>query len=219
MCKTRRGSNACGGPRAARGPASRAATAEKKVAPTSTPVRVIFGDNLPPYKILMFVLNNCDYMRRALGRGFARAMSGVANASLHGLWKVSSTPPNAAARELTAACPLPRRLRFHEQEPGVSGLIEAPYTQCVGRWALREGKAAGTQEAAIDVNCGEVEYEMRGLYDGERIAGSVSVGASGEGLEERLHVGDFLCTRLYSFWGEPKVAAGRPAGSETHDTR
>lgn len=151
-------------------------------------------------------------------RGFVRALSGAASSSLHGLWKVSTTPPSTAAQALSSVCPLPRRLRFHEQEPGVHGLIEAPYTECVGRWALRAGKTAGAQEAAIDISCGEVEYWLRGLYDGERIAGSVTVGASGEGLEERQHMGDFLCTRLYSFWGEPKVAAGSTP-SEAGDAR
>ena len=45
------------------------------------------------------------------------------------------------------------------------------------------------------------EWSFDGLFDGERIAGTIS---DADGAA----VGDFLCTRLFSFWGTPKPKAG-----------
>ena len=69
--------------------------------------------------------------------------------------------------------------------------------------------------AAFDVSCDCVDdtpssrWTFDGLFDGERIAGTVH-GDDGD------PVGDFLCTRLFTFWGTPKPRAGR--GETLRDT-
>ena len=70
----------------------------------------------------------------------------------------------------------------------------------------------------------ESRLRFEGLYDGERIAGTVLqlhpdplvVGGDGPASSgARVEVADFLCTRLFTFWGTPKVAAA--AGQEEEE--
>lgn len=53
-----------------------------------------------------------------------------------------------------------------------------------------------------------------GLYDGERIAGTVWRDDSHDQACGGAQVADFLCTRLFTFWGTPKPAAARRSGSD-----
>ena len=138
--------------------------------------------------------------------------------SLAGVWKVS-----ASLRGRSAAL-LPKRIRFEENinssnKPARllaapttvdSGGCSIPYTEhCGGHWEVGDAESAdesGALPAGFVVACAEKEgapasrLSFEGLYDGERIAGTVS-DASGD------EVADFLCTRLFTFWGTPKVAA------------
>ena len=132
---------------------------------------------------------------------------------LRGVWKLNTSGiPVSRLRSQ-----LPRRLRFLEGER-----LEVPYAAThAGTWSLGEADSSGAQQTSF-----EVEYDagggvgeltrtrllFDGLYDGERIAGSVS-SAPEAGKRELL--GQFLCTRLFSFWGEPKPAATRLPPSET----
>ena len=59
---------------------------------------------------------------------------------------------------------------------------------------------------------------VHGLFDGERIAGSIM--ASDAANEPGEEVGEFLCTRLFSFWGtpQPKAAQGKDPKSGDGDS-
>ena len=132
--------------------------------------------------------------------------------TLVGIWKIS-----AHLRRGTAAT-LPRHVKFEIgsaiSAPAIeSGTVEIPYAaHCGGHWEVHAGSEetddieASTSRASFVVECaarqdvGASGYRFDGLYDGERIAGTVSDRSGDE-------VADFLCTRLYTFWGAPKVAA------------
>ena len=140
-------------------------------------------------------------------RSFARAMS-----TLKGIWKVSSS----LRRGVTAS--VPRRLKFEVQDAVGSsveaGVVQVPFAEhCGGRWEVREASpgsdaddTSGAMHAQFVVECAAHSdvaastLRFDGLYDGERIAGTVVDSGGAE-------VADFLCTRLYTFWGAPKVKA------------
>lgn len=102
-----------------------------------------------------------------------------------------------------------------------SGSVQVPYSDhCGGAWEVRPDQTGPDQtasdqtasitqamRAAFSVECaarGDGEpscLRFNGLYDGERIAGTVCDGAADR------EVGEFLCTRLYTFWGPPKLRA------------
>ena len=97
-----------------------------------------------------------------------------------------------------------------------------------GSWRLTEGPpdASGAQSARFILEDTRAVLLFDGLYDGERIAGTVHElqgAALGGGLPThavllegepdgagREKLGEFLCTRLFSFWGPPKPKAGQP---------
>ena len=148
--------------------------------------------------------------------------------SLVGIWKLSAT----LRRGATVA--LPKRLRFDETSPTSTstqssvelllpadalllhqGKCSLPYMEhCHGFWQVAsaddDAQTSGALRAGFVIQCaahGDVKAShliFRGLFDGERIAGNVSSrDADGSG-----EIGDFLCTRLFTFWGTPKVQAG-----------
>ena len=132
-------------------------------------------------------------------------------ATLAGVWKLStSTSLRSAARRAAADASLPKRIRFvveTERANFEAGRCEVPFReQCGGRYELHD---EGDRRAAFSVACppragvaaGADEWSFDGLFDGERIAGTIS---DADGAA----VGDFLCTRLFSFWGTPKPKAG-----------
>ena len=137
----------------------------------------------------------------------------MAGSSLAGVWKISSTVARSA---------LPRHVRFGEPTRSAAahglllhrrtildaGTLSLPYggSDCHGRWEVAEGDASdsGAMRASFvveysghrdDAAC--TSWRFDGLFDGERIAGTVKDAAAQE-------VGDFLCTRLFSFWGTPQ---------------
>ena len=139
--------------------------------------------------------------------------------ALSGVWKIS-----ASLRGRHGAL-LPKRVRFAEEEANAlpaerlhsSALLEwgscsIPYADhCGGRYEVGtpdDGTAEhGELHAGFMVECTAKDNKeatrltFEGLYDGERIAGTVTDEAVGE------VVADFLCTRLFTFWGTPKVKA------------
>ena len=138
--------------------------------------------------------------------------------ALSGVWKIS-----ASLRGRHGAL-LPKRIRFAEEPCALtanllpraavveSGSCSIPYADhCSGQYevgTLEDGTAGnGELRADFKVECtanndqGGTRLTFEGLYDGERIAGTVTDEAAGE------VVADFLCTRLFTFWGAPKVKA------------
>ena len=104
---------------------------------------------------------------------------------LVGIWKLSvaSRRGSAAAAKL-----LPRRLRLLED-----AAVEVPFEDgSTGSWRLDDGQVDMRIERASAPS-----LRLQGLYDGERIAGSITAANDDE-------LGDFLCTRLFSFWGTPQ---------------
>ena len=126
---------------------------------------------------------------------------------------------------------MPRRLRFCDPScENELGTLEVPYSPAgssgaaLGFWRLASGPADahGAQSAKFVLEDQHAFLIFDGLYDGERIAGAVhAIHKDGEGsrlssvaLLETPHtaggeVGDFLCTRLFSFWGTPKPKAAQ----------
>ena len=116
---------------------------------------------------------------------------------------------------------LPRHVRFVSPagagdapptRAGGDGGVEIPYDDGAhGSWLLEdeaEPDALGARTVTFDVaRAGDPTLRFSGLYDGERIAGPLVLDA---GAGAGTVVGEFLCTRLFSFWGTPNVAAGRP---------
>mmetsp|Transcript_32535 Transcript_32535/g.106449 ORF Transcript_32535/g.106449 Transcript_32535/m.106449 type:complete len:163 (+) Transcript_32535:3-491(+) len=133
-----------------------------------------------------------------------------AHGSLAGVWKVNLTPRVPGARE-----GMPKRLRLLEGDSDEAGGIEVPYMDCTaGGWAVTEtddpAAVDGNRRVVIDVTLATPPHSFRfdGLFDGERIAGSVSASeAQGGESGEATVLGDFLCTRLFTFWGSPKPRA------------
>ena len=142
--------------------------------------------------------------------------------SLRGVWKIST-----ALRSGSVAS-VPRRIRFDESPPSLAlqipmppgaapldtGAVAIPYSeQCKGSWAVAAARqsvdeeTSGALHAGFVVECTAREGEkasrlaFQGLFDGERLAGTVTDDATGHEL------GEFLCTRLFTFWGAPKVKA------------
>lgn len=133
-------------------------------------------------------------------------------APLRGVWKLSVTSRQGAA----AARLLPRRLRLLEDAG-----VEVPYDDgATGSWQLQEGPpdAMGARAALLRIEGARgapPTLHLHGLYDGERIAGSIMVSdAANEPGEE---MGEFLCTRLFSFWGTPQPKAAQRVTSEDGD--
>ena len=155
---------------------------------------------------------------------------------MEGIWKVSFALSRAVRRvggsiELPVAVKaVPKRLRFIDPEAaGVMGRLEVPMSEeAHGSWTLTEGPpdASGAQSARFVVEGTGAVLLFNGLYDGERIAGTVHElpsPAEGGGLvtqavllegvsdcADNEQLGEFLCTRLFSFWGTPKPKAGQP---------
>ena len=117
---------------------------------------------------------------------------------------------------------VPRRLRFSRGALGDRHRVEVPFRpECSGWWQLQPIPAEAAQTVRIALACREDALLLfDGLYDGERVAGSLHIwhdrvatfngdvpwadAVRGEG------VGDFLGTRLFSFWGPPSpTAAGK----------
>ena len=136
--------------------------------------------------------------------------------SLSGVWKVSVAVTRGAD---VSTLHLPRRIRFVEDR------VEVPYQPCChGAWDLAPGDetTSGAERASLSLKCAGRELErgrwmapstllFEGLYDGERIAGTITaitIDSDGEPSEKR-EVGNFLCTRLFTFWGPPSPKAGR----------
>ena len=100
------------------------------------------------------------------------------------------------------------------------GSLSIPYSEhCSGNYEVGtpedDDAEPGVLRAGFIVECTAKDgtepsrYTFDGLYDGERIAGTVSDSAADE------VVADFLCTRLFTFWGTPKVkAVGEAAGDD-----
>ena len=150
---------------------------------------------------------------------------------MQGVWKLSFV----LRRGSGVAQALPRRIRFSEpSDAGLTGRVEVPYrAECSGAWTLKGGPvdAPGTQSSRFIISCSEgTALLFDGLYDGERIAGTVvsrrvaaaEALSSASAISELLHgelardagsagsedLAEFLCTRLFTFWGPPSVAAG-----------
>ena len=120
---------------------------------------------------------------------------------LTGVWKLSvalrATSPSAAKL-------LPRRLRLLQD-----AMVEVPYEEgSTGRWELQSGPSdTMCQTVRLSVKRTDAsELRLNGLYDGERIAGTIS---SRHPPADEAAIGEFLCTRLYSFWGTPRPEAAR----------
>jgi hypothetical protein len=120
---------------------------------------------------------------------------------LTGVWKLSvalrATSPSAAKL-------LPRRLRLLQD-----AMVEVPYEEgSTGRWELQSGPAdTMCQTVRLSVKRTDAsELRLNGLYDGERIAGTIT---SRHPPADEAAIGEFLCTRLYSFWGTPRPEAAR----------
>ena len=120
---------------------------------------------------------------------------------LTGVWKLS-----VALRATSPSAPklLPRRLRLLQD-----AMVEVPYEEgSTGRWELQSGPAdTMCQTVRLSVKRTDAsELRLHGLYDGERIAGTIS---SRHPPADEAAIGEFLCTRLYSFWGTPRPEAAR----------
>ena len=136
---------------------------------------------------------------------------------LAGVWKLSAT-----------ARGIPRRVRFFDDAS-----VAVPYSpSSSGAWhvsdtgASADGAGAGcAREVDFSIEWDEgaagVETSARarlsfsGLFDGERIAGSVHrVGlpedGSGGAAPASAKLGEFLATRLFSLWGTPEPRATEP---------
>ena len=137
--------------------------------------------------------------------------------TLQGIWKLSF----AAARQ--PALILPKRIRFDTSGRSAAaassllppwdsvleyGSLSIPFMEgSGGAWQVAAATEDndGARRAAFVIQCSAQagreasEFSLEGLFDGERIAGSVKVAGHLEG--------DFLCTRLFTFWGAPKVRA------------
>ena len=116
---------------------------------------------------------------------------------MQGIWKLSVSLRAGANSKLLP----PRRLRFL-----APAQVEVPYSPDFhGDWKLRGPDPGSLAQRAsfklYSTGTPGVQLSFDGLFDGERIAGSFRHGC-GEDL------GDFLCTRLFTFWGEPSLAAG-----------
>ena len=127
---------------------------------------------------------------------------------LTGVWKLSVA---LRAASPSAAKLLPRRLRLLQD-----AMVEVPYEEgSKGRWELQSGPpdVPNTQTVRLTVERTDAsELHLTGLYDGERIAGTIT--ARQPPADETV-VGEFLCTRLFSFWGTPRPEAARL--KEGHD--
>ena len=149
---------------------------------------------------------------------------------MEGIWKVSFALRRLEGRvELpTIAKIVPTRLRFSGPPGrGGPGLIKVPMLAgSTGSWQLAPGPAdaSGAQSARFVVECSGMLLLFDGLYDGERIAGTVhdeteplcAVSHASLLLREREPssgvLGDFICIRLFSLWGTPKPKAGHAGG-------
>ena len=137
------------------------------------------------------------------------------HSTLVGVWKLSFS----AARHPAVA--VPKRIRFDASSRSAAstllpdwgtavekGCLSIPFTEgCEGAWqvAAASEDSDGAHRVAFIVKCAAQadrqpsEISFQGLFDGERIAGSVTAADCVQG--------DFLCTRLFTFWGAPKVKA------------
>ena len=137
--------------------------------------------------------------------------------TLKGIWKISSSLRSGAVATL------PRHIRFQPAnvrfQPAnahnsalEAGTVAIPFADhCGGLWEVhavaKPSKGAGasamrvhfTVESASRAEASGSRLHFDGLYDGERIAGIVSA--------DKAEVADFLCTRLYTFWGPPSPKA------------
>ena len=85
------------------------------------------------------------------------------------------------------------------------GHVAMVLVACIHFLAAASEDSDGAHRVAFIVKCAAQadrqpsEISFQGLFDGERIAGSVTAADCVQG--------DFLCTRLFTFWGAPKVKA------------
>eukprot|EP00966_Prymnesium_polylepis_P133433 3084239-Prymnesium_polylepis.1 len=155
---------------------------------------------------------------------------------MEGIWKVSVSARLVAARvDARSALPVamkavPKRLRFIDPPAQGLGRIEVPMDAgASGSWCVTPGPpdASGAQiarfvveGAGASLHGAHVSLLFDGLYDGERIAGTVVempgpvdlTELSGPPFPGGSEIGDFLCTRLFTFWGPPKPKAGNAMG-------
>ncbi len=135
----------------------------------------------------------------------------MARTSLNGVWKLSAS---LRGRHSTL---LPKHIRFTESPsspPAASatvaelGSVSVPYAEhCGGTYEIRPASSIDEPPSVgFIVECASTDrgpasrLSFDGLYDGERIAGTVH--------DREEAVADFLCTRLFTFWGTPKPRAG-----------
>jgi hypothetical protein len=155
-----------------------------------------------------------------------RLLSTRSVSSLSGVWKVNVTPRRSVdggPPELSKYY-VPKRLRFMDNEQR----IEVPYQPCCnGSWSVAAGddSTSGAERVSLTISCSGLESDgggrtashtllLDGLFDGERIAGTISAadGADAGAASGTREVGKFLCTRLFTFWGPPAPKAGETAG-------
>lgn len=120
---------------------------------------------------------------------------------LTGVWKLSVA---LRATSSSAAKLLPLRLRLLQD-----AMVEVPYEAgSKGRWELQSGPPdTMCQTVRLSVERIDApELHLNGLYDGERIAGTIT---SRHPPADEQVVGEFLCTRLFSFWGTPRPEAAQ----------
>ncbi len=136
---------------------------------------------------------------------------------LAGVWKLSTT-----------ARGVPRRVRFLDDAS-----VAVPYSaSSSGAWRVSDAGAGtdgagagGAREVDFSIEWDEgaagaetsarARLSFSGLFDGERIAGSVHrvglpEGGSGGAAPASAKLGEFLATRLFSFWGTPEPRATEP---------
>ena len=141
--------------------------------------------------------------------------------SLSGVWKISAS---LRGKQSTV---LPKRIRFEDtsenpppprQLPAMAvlecGSCSVPYAEhCGGQyelWTPSNAEDPDELRAGFVIECAEKDdappsrLSFDGLYDGERIAGTVHDDKAGGEV-----IADFLCTRLFSFWGTPSPRAGK----------
>ena len=114
----------------------------------------------------------------------------------------------------TGACPTSATSTLSRPGLASSTTVVSCRPRPAGGWAVTETEdpaaVDGNRRVVIDVTLATPPHSFRfdGLFDGERIAGSVSASeAQGGESGEATVLGDFLCTRLFTFWGSPKPRA------------
>lgn len=155
---------------------------------------------------------------------------------MQGIWKLSFSASRGASLErgaflsAMARRAVPSRLRLLDppaSEP--MGRLEVPMATLSGKWCVLDNQPGdcGAQTVRLAVEGGERLLLLSGLFDGERIAGTVfQLGSEKHPMREvsydtmivqevkgeHVVLGEFLCTRLFTFWGAPKPRAELTSG-------